>query len=77
MMTDDDTVVHQQGFSKVSGTRYETESETTRVRIKRQKRMHKFQSGYENVGRPLTLFSGRERDAREVYRVLREWFEDE
>ena len=75
-MSDDDSVVHQQGFSKVTGTRYETEGGNTRVRIQRQKRIHKFQTGYEDRGRPLTLFSGSERDAREVYEVLREWFND-
>jgi hypothetical protein len=75
-MPNDDTVVIPNGFSKVTGTKRETESGNTRVRVKRQKRMHKFQSGYEPRGRPVTLFSGAERDAREVYEVLREWFDE-
>ena len=76
-MVKGDLVVIPNGFSKIRGAQYETESGTTRVRIERQRRMHKFESGYEDRGRPVPLFTGSERDARAVYAVLREWFEDE
>lgn len=72
----EDVVVHRKGFVKISGSRYEANS-GTRVRIERQKRMHKFQTGYEDAGPAVPIFSGTEEDARHVYEVLREWFEDE
>lgn len=78
-MSDDEqeSIVIPNGFSKIIATQYPTVNDNTRIRIKRQKQMHKFRSGYENVGRPLTLFSGNERDAREVYQALKELFDDD
>lgn len=71
-----DAVVHPRGFTKIRGTRYEAKS-GTRIRIERQKRMHKFRSGYESVGHPVPIFTGTEKEARYVYDVLKEMFEDE
>lgn len=70
-----DPVTLSRGFSKVSGSSYETETET-RIRIEKQKRMHKFQTGYEDVRRPRRLFEGSEQEARFVYEVLKEMFDD-
>lgn len=68
-------VLHRKGFTKIRGVQYEAES-GTRVRIERQKRMHKFQTGYQDTGPAVPIFTGTEQDARHVYEVLKEWFED-
>lgn len=70
-------VIHRKGFTKIRGTQYETESGAVRVRIDRQHRMHKFQTGYEDRGPPVPIFTGTESDARHVYEILKEWFEDD
>lgn len=76
-MTDDsETVVHRHGFIKVRGTRYESVS-GPRIRIERQKRMHKFGSGYQDTGPAVPLFAGSEEDARRAYEALKELFDDE
>jgi K+/H+ antiporter YhaU regulatory subunit KhtT len=72
----DELVVHRKGFTKIVGTRYEAQS-GMRIRVERQKRMHKFQTGYEDSGPAVPIFTGTEEDARHVYEVLREWFEDD
>lgn len=69
-------VVHRHGFTKIRGTRYESVS-GPRIRIERQKRMHKFRTGYEDTGTAVPIFTGSEDDARHVYEVLKEWFDDE
>lgn len=71
-----ESVTHRHGFTKVRGTRYESVS-GPRVRIERQERMHKFRTGYENTGPAVPIFTGSEQDARHVYEVLKEWFDDE
>lgn len=71
-----EAVVHRKGFLKIVGTQYESVS-GTRVRIERQKRMHKFQTGYQDTGPAVPIFTGTEADARYVYEVLKEWFDDE
>lgn len=77
MSREDSTqVVHRKGFTKIRGVRYEAVS-GERVRIERQKRMHRFRTGYEDTGPAVPLFTGSEQDARHVYEVLKEWFEDE
>lgn len=72
----DEQVVHRKGFTKIKGTSYESVS-GRRIRIERQKRMHTFQSGYRDTGPAVPIFTGTEQDARHVYQVLKEWFDDE
>lgn len=72
----DDVVVLRNGFIKLTGTRYEAVS-GPRIRVQKQKQMHKFGSGYQSVGPLVPLFTGNEEDAKRVYHVLREWFGDD
>ncbi|MFC7202844.1 hypothetical protein ACFQJC_04905 [Haloferax namakaokahaiae] len=74
-MSNDTSVVHRKGFTKIRGTRYESVS-GERVRIERQERMHKFGSGYQNTGPAVPIFTGTVEDARHVYEVLQEWFDE-
>lgn len=41
-----------------------------RVNIEKQKRMHKFQSGMHDVGRPIPMWSGSLREAKQLHEML-------
>jgi hypothetical protein len=71
----DDTIVHRDGFTKIRGHRYDAVS-GPRINITRQKQMHRFGSGYEDSGQQVPLFQGTESDARYVYEMLQEFFDD-
>lgn len=73
---DSDALTLTKGFIKIRASRFETEG-GTRVRIERQERMHKFRTGYQDTGPAVPIFTGTEEDAKQVYEVLKEWFEDE
>lgn len=72
-----EVVTHAMGFTKIEGSRFNTESGTTQIRIDRQKRMHKFRSGYQDTGPKRTMFLESEDDARVIYKMLKEFFDDE
>lgn len=69
-------VTLSKGFTKIEGKRYEA-GQVERFEVRRQKQMHKFGEGYQDVGVGEILFSGTAQDAQNVYEMLKEFFDDE